>query len=319
MSFITPTALPSGYAETDLERLRSSRALTPDQQKARLRKVAEEFESLFMYQMLKAMRQTVGDNPLTKDMPMASGMGKDTFMDMFDVHLARRMVNGREGSIADILYAQLVKTIDVPEEPAPVKFKPFEKDEQRGPIEIERPDLPVEQPGRRPLPLDTQRSRPVPIRTAASNGRPQSSIRERYGAIIDEAAAAHKVDSALIEAVIQNESAGNARAVSGAGAKGLMQLMDSTAAELGVKRVFDERENIMSGTRYLRRMIDRFGDVRLALAAYNAGPGTVERYGNVPPYRETQHYVEKVLASAAANGMQTEAAPLKPEPDGADK
>ncbi|MBP7698289.1 MAG: lytic transglycosylase domain-containing protein [candidate division Zixibacteria bacterium] len=125
-------------------------------------------------------------------------------------------------------------------------------------------------------------------------------IQARFGRWIDEAAEANRLDSALIRAVIAAESGGNPRAVSPAGAKGLMQLMDTTAADMGVKEPFDARENIMSGTKYLRRLIDRFGDLKLALAAYNAGPGTVERHGGVPPYAETRAYVEKVLDSARA-------------------
>jgi soluble lytic murein transglycosylase-like protein len=117
-------------------------------------------------------------------------------------------------------------------------------------------------------------------------------------AFVQEAARTHGVDPRLVAAVARRESAWNARAVSPVGACGVMQLMPATAAYLGVRDVFDPRENILGGTRYLRTLLDTFdGDLDLALAAYNAGPGAVEKYRGVPPYRETQAYVAAVRAS----------------------
>lgn len=123
--------------------------------------------------------------------------------------------------------------------------------------------------------------------------------------LIDEAARRYGLDPALVAGVIQTESGFNPRAQSGAGAKGLMQLMDATARGLGVSDPFDPVQNVMGGARLLRQLLDRYGDVRLALAAYNAGPGAVDRYGGVPPYAETQRYVPTVLAAA---GRQRELA-----------
>ncbi|NLC56319.1 MAG: lytic transglycosylase domain-containing protein [Armatimonadetes bacterium] len=117
-------------------------------------------------------------------------------------------------------------------------------------------------------------------------------------------AAAHryKVDAALIRAVVRAESRFENGTLSGAGAMGLMQLMPATARNLGVKDPWDPYQNIMGGTRFLRWLLDEFGSTRLALAAYNAGPNAVKRHGGVPPFKETQRYVEKVLAFRAKGG-----------------
>ncbi len=113
--------------------------------------------------------------------------------------------------------------------------------------------------------------------------------------VLQEAAMEHGLEPELLKAVIKAESGFNPKAVSRAGAKGLMQLMDSTARGLGVQDPFDPVQNVHGGALYLRRLLDRYGDIRLALAAYNAGAGAVDRYGGIPPFRETQAYVPKVL------------------------
>jgi soluble lytic murein transglycosylase-like protein len=118
---------------------------------------------------------------------------------------------------------------------------------------------------------------------------------------ITEHALAQDLDPRLVEALIRVESAFNARALSHKGAMGLMQLMPGTATELGVENAFDVDQNLRGGTAYLRQLLDRYdGDLPLALAGYNAGPGAVDRYRGVPPYRETTEYVERILAAYGA-------------------
>lgn len=116
-----------------------------------------------------------------------------------------------------------------------------------------------------------------------------------YSNVIEKAAENFNLDKNLIKAVIAAESAGRKDAVSKAGAKGLMQLMDGTASDLGVKNSFDPIENIMGGSKYLKMMLEKFDDnVELALAAYNAGPGNVMKHKGIPPFEETKAYVSRV-------------------------
>lgn len=137
------------------------------------------------------------------------------------------------------------------------------------------------------------------------------------------AAETFQIPENLLKAVAKAESGFNPNAVSSCGAQGIMQLMPSTARSLGVTNCFDPAQNIMGGARYLRQMLDSFnGDVPKALAAYNAGPNAVRKYGGIPPYRETQDYVARVLGyagddisipvsavSAGLAGTQAETAP----------
>jgi len=123
-----------------------------------------------------------------------------------------------------------------------------------------------------------------------------SSLIERYDPIIRRASVENNIDPALLKAIIHTESGGRPQATSPKGAMGLMQLMPVTASSLSLKNPYDPLENIRGGANYLRKMLDRFnGDLILALAAYNAGPGAVERIKSVPNYPETRRYIKKVL------------------------
>jgi soluble lytic murein transglycosylase-like protein len=118
---------------------------------------------------------------------------------------------------------------------------------------------------------------------------------------INAAAASNGIDPALLKGLVSQESGFNPSARSGAGAVGLTQLMPGTASALGVTNPLDPAQSLQGGAKYLREQLDRFGgDETLALAAYNAGPGAVQKYGGVPPYAETQNYVTSVMSKAAA-------------------
>jgi soluble lytic murein transglycosylase-like protein len=135
----------------------------------------------------------------------------------------------------------------------------------------------------------------------AASGTGGSLAGVPYGDEITAAARRNGIDPALLAGLVRQESNFNPSAVSPAGARGLTQLMPATAAGLGVSDPSDSAQALEGGARYLRRQLDAFGgDVTKALAAYNAGPGAVQRYGGVPPYAETQAYVRKVQAFAAA-------------------
>jgi hypothetical protein len=128
-----------------------------------------------------------------------------------------------------------------------------------------------------------------------------------YEPIIQEAASKHRLDPALIRAVMRFESGFQPTAVSRAGARGLMQLMPEVATRFGVRDVFDPRENIMAGAQYLRELLDLHqGKVDLALASYNAGPGAVARYHAVPPYPETRRYVRAITGFIRRSREATE-------------
>jgi soluble lytic murein transglycosylase-like protein len=133
-------------------------------------------------------------------------------------------------------------------------------------------------------------------------GTPAHVGASRYDPYIQQAATIYQIPEALVRAVINVESGFEARAVSKADARGLMQLLPSTAARMMVDDIFDPRQNIFGGVRYLRVLANLFnGDLLLTLAAYNAGPDAVVKHGGIPPYAETRAYVAKVVAQYRQN------------------
>ena len=225
----------------------------------RLREVSQEFEAIFVRQMLQAMRKTIPEGGL-----LDRGLQMEVYESMFDEKVAERIAHRNQLGLADLIFRQLAGKL---------KGGKSLKELLEGMEKVRAED--------HAPPLDLQ----LP-RTAATDVRQ----------IVRRAASAFGLDENLIHAVIQAESGGNPAAVSSRGAKGLMQLMDETARMLGVRNPFDPEENIFAGAKYLKQLLEEFdNDIELALAAYNAGPGAVRRFGGIPPYRETQHYVRKVL------------------------
>ena len=288
MTAIGSKAALASFPPSRLEHLKGGRGTSVEAEKARLRKATQEFESFFNYYMLKTMRKTIPKNDEAGQSLLSTGNSKDIFNDIFDTELARMMSLGRNQSVGDMLYKAMEKLVDAgfDQNKASVQIKGLKEPSQTF-------DLPQRE-------FREVTTKPSQLTIPRQRARGVDEIMRQYNRHIQRAAEATSLDPALIASVIKAESNGNRKAVSSAGAKGLMQLVDSTAADYGVKRVFDAKENITAGSRYLKDLIDRFGDVRLGLAAYNAGPGNVIKYKGVPPFEETRSYVDKVLDTLEA-------------------
>ena len=144
---------------------------------------------------------------------------------------------------------------------------------------------------------------PTATQTMPAPTQSQSTVQQH----IQAAAARYGISNQLVDAVAWQESRYNPRARSSAGAIGVMQLMPATARQLGVSNPHDVRQNVAGGAAYLRQLLERFGNnVPLALAAYNAGPGAVMKYGGIPPYRETQDYVRKIIRRMSVTAFSSE-------------
>jgi Rod binding domain-containing protein len=237
--------------------------------KAKLQKAAKQFESLFTSYMLKSMRKSVPESGMFGD-----NFGGDMLEDMFDMEFSNQMSKGNSLGVAEMLYHKLTG-------------ESLEKNPEMMQMLHESGAL------KKSLQTSSKGKKKIP------NIKPSRSMEERLGqyqSMIDTAAQTHGVDSTLVKAVIASESAGRADARSSKHAKGLMQLIDSTAQEMGVQNVWNPEENIQGGVKYLKQMLTKFhGNVNLALASYNAGPAAVERHNGVPPYKETQEYITRVM------------------------
>lgn len=237
----------------------SPEQVTLDQKKAanpkfaKLKKAAQNFEAIFIAQILSNMRRSINSGLF------GQGMSSEMYQSMFDENIARAIASKDGFGLSDIIIKSLHKDSGQ-EESAPGET------------------------------LADYWLRPI-RRTFAPK-----IDRNWNRSIINEAAEKFGVDAKLIEAIIKVESNYNAKAVSKKGAVGLMQLMKSTAEQLGVKNRYDPEQNIFGGVNYFKKQLDRFGGkLELALSAYNAGPAAVEKHNGIPPYEETQSYVRKVL------------------------
>jgi Rod binding domain-containing protein len=255
----TAGALSSEHAASDPEKLR---------------KAAQGLEGLFLSQLLKIMRSTAGGDEQT-------GMaGKSIMGDYADLELGRVLAEKKGIGLTDLVCRSLAGRSPRGAEAQPVEGKPAGTSSYL-PLQSDRHRTPVM------LPLESSATRAglSPARRASF-----------YDLHVRRAARMFRLNPKLIHSMIAVESGGNAEALSPRSAKGLMQLTDSTAAQMGVEDVWDPAQNIAGGARYLRELLDRYDhDLHRALAAYNAGPGAVDRHRGVPPYPETQNYVRKVL------------------------
>ncbi len=255
----------------------------------KLQKACKDFEAIFISFMLKSMRKASEESDL-----FGGGLGNDIYKEMFDGKLAEEMSRTSQFKIGDLLfnqYASLVTGQKGVEAGKGLDTSIIRQPEIKQ-MEI-KPDMTVVEP------MLTE----ISGRGVQSGGaKPiDHDTLSRFDHIINQAAEKYELEPKLIKAVIKHESAGDPRAVSGKGAKGLMQLIDSTAAMVGVQDPFNPVQNIMGGAKYLSMLMKRFGgDLQKALASYNAGPSMVERYDGIPPFPETRNYVRKVMSSMSS-------------------
>lgn len=238
-----------------------------DLQNKSIQKVAHDFESLFTSMMLKSMRKTIGNSPL-----IPQSFGEKIYTEMLDDEYSNVLAKKSSLGLAELIVKELEKQ--------------------------ENKTLPANSSLSKMWMLDNAFISNQPQYNSGNVKVKESTLHKvkNWEELINQASELFGVDSNLISAVITQESGGNPFAVSRAGAKGLMQLMDTTAAELGVTDSFSPESNIRGGVKYLRALLDRFnGNEQLALASYNAGPAAVEKYKGIPPYNETQNYVKSVL------------------------
>ena len=288
-----PLNLNISNEHNHLQHVKEPEGKYSESQKARMAKAAQDFESLLTGMMLKSMTKSTG-GLFGKD-----NYGGDVVDVLFEKEMASYMTKYKGMGIAEDIYKKVTgEELNVNPVYNTVKNAP-------GKILSEKSD---EEP-------DSFRERKLfnsgKIGTFFSAaGRkieesneakviPSSKALDRlskYHHIIKNAAEKYGVEEKLIKSIILTESAAREKALSKAKAKGLMQLMDNTAKEMGVKNIWDPKQNIDGGTKYIARMLRLYnGDNHLALAAYNAGPGNVEKFEGIPPFKETETYVARVL------------------------
>ncbi len=252
-----------------------------EEEKKKILQAARDFEAFFNYMVFKGLRKAMLSDISNDD--DSNELGGDIFNDLSLMELSRNLSKSGAGiGIADKIFFQLTgEKINMLKFDNPGKMKAnIKENTTHNNNRITSPEM-----------LD-----------ATQNRKPETklpnSIKERiaqFENIINRVAEKYRISKPLLQSVIAVESGGNQFAVSPKGAKGLMQLIDSTAKFVGVQNVFNPVENIEGGARYLREMLDTFeGNLELALAAYNAGPGNVIKYNGVPPFAETHNYINKV-------------------------
>ena len=243
--------------------------------KVRLKEASENFEAIFLNFMLKSMMKISDDK---NSIFGGDNFGGDVLDGIFFLEISKHLAKNGKFGIAEMIYKELeardskVENLNKQSEGVKKDFKTLQKNEANA------------------------RKENIKKFLIQRYGVSLVDRIKKFDEIIKKASAEFNVPEELIKAVIAVESSGNVFAVSPKGAKGFMQLVDSTAEFVGVKNVWHPAENIYGGVKYLRYLLDRFnGDLKLALAGYNAGPENVEKFGGIPPFPETIEYVGKVM------------------------
>lgn len=295
----TSNLLDQASAGAEQQRLRQLQGqAATEENRAGLEKSAKEFEAVFMNTLMKAMRKTVPENKLFN-----GGGSTKFYRQMHDAEMAKALATGNSGmGIADMIIRQFEQNIDTKEAAAnnsvPVgKSTPNSLEPARQ--EVFGPPAPVAIDRYRSLsPVGEKVAQMARMRGMAEvQGAAVSDTLKRFEFEIGSAGVQSGLDPALILAVVMEESGGDPEARSSKGATGLMQLMPGTAAELGVSDATSPSQNLHGGSKYLAQMLRRYeGQLDVALAAYNAGPGNVDKAGGkIPAFKETERYVNRVL------------------------
>ncbi len=270
-------------------------------QKEKIANAAKEFESLLTSMMLKSMTKT------TNGLFGSSSYGGDDFDTIFQNQIASFISQRKSLGIADILYKKItgedmnasINNVSSGSLNKLINNIPTEKTADIvKKITTDNSKQDIKPPESTPL-MQEKKTENRTNSSVLPSISPSLKALERlsqYRDIINNASNLYGVDKNVIKSVILTESAAKEKAVSGAKAKGLMQLIDSTANDMGVKNIWDPKQNIYGGTKYLAEMLRKYnGNLNLALASYNAGPGNVDKYGGIPPFEETKNYVKRVV------------------------
>lgn len=243
-----------------------------DADKKQIENTARQFESLFVYLVFKGMRKAMLSGFAENE---DTSFGSDIMNDLTLMEVTNYFSkNGRGVGLASKIYEALTgeKLKNIENTLGFVSYKPATK--------------------------KSEESKAIDGTIINIRKKYKSDLLgkiSKYESIVQDTARKYNLSPQLLKSIIAVESAGNHRAISPAGAKGLMQLIDSTARYVGVRNVFDPAENIEGGAKYLREMLNTFdGNLELALAAYNAGPGNVFKYNGIPPFKETRNYIALV-------------------------
>lgn len=256
-----------------------------DRTRQRLQHVTKEFESLLVGYMLKSMRSSMNSHEM-----FGESYGGDVLEGLFDSQMAQHVSRNSSLGLAELLYRRMTG------EEMPAGKQPSACPAAAGVPPVRDQGNVIAKPAVVLTPMD--RSAGSAALSDTTQAVPDTLRRrlDQVAPLIQEAAETHHVDANLLKAVIATESHGDPQARSPKNAKGLMQLIDSTATAMGVKNVWNPRENVLGGAKYLSTLMERFGgDREKAVASYNAGPGAVHKHGGIPPYKETRAYVEKVM------------------------